>query len=177
VSQDPQLWELLTRLARLERAPHGVQLPPPLVLGTKEAYHRACADAGFPGHLAPEIRGAPVLLVPLQGVRTIQRSVNPDRVAQYLRNPDLMRPGQLGKHGGLVDLPIVVRAGGVDRIHDGHHRVLSNILRGETSVRARYLDLDALGARSESRPIRRDGPPGLAGWGRVLLTKPGFGPR
>ena len=129
---------------RLESMPHerhGVRPPSPLVVGDKDAYHAACAKAGYPGHLAEQIKVAPVQGVSLKGVRTIQRSVNPERVLHFLRHP-----GQLGHarngHWGPVDLPIIVQAGGQRWIHDGHHRATAAILRGESGVRARFVDLD-----------------------------------
>lgn len=132
----------LSKLGDLPRAKHGVAPPPPLVLDDKEHYHDACEKAGCPGHLAPEIAAAPIMTVPIAGIHTIQGSVNPGRVAQYLHNPGLMPPGARGKHGGPVDTPIVVQANGKRWLHDGHHRAVAGILKGETAIKARFVDLD-----------------------------------
>lgn len=131
----------LHRLESLPPVKHGVTPPSPLVVGDKDRYHEACVRAGYPGHLAPEIKDAPIQSVPLTGVRTIQRSVNPERVLQYLRDPST-KPVARNGHNGPVDVPIVVQAGGVRWLHDGHHRCAAAILRGEPSVRARFVDLD-----------------------------------
>src|ERR1700685_2723248 len=117
-SEDVRLAQV--RLESLPVVRHGVKAPPPLVVDQKERYHEACARAGPPGHLSPEIKAAPIEAVPLAGVHTIQGSVNPTRVLQYLRNPGLTPPDAVGKHGGPVGYPIVVKAGGVRWIHDGH---------------------------------------------------------
>lgn len=132
----------LSRLERLPAARHGVTPPAPLVVGSKDDYHAACARVGHPGHLSEEIARAPIVDVPLRGIHTIQRSVNPDRVAQYLRDPGLTPPDAVGKHGGPVGVPIIVRAEGVLHAHDGHHRLSAAALRGETKIRARFVDLD-----------------------------------
>jgi len=136
--------EALARLRELPRAEHGLRPPPPLVVGSKDAYHAACVRAGYPGHLAPEIKAAPIVAVDVRGLHTIQRSVKEDRVAQYLRDPGLTPKNAVSeKHGGPVGYPIVVQAGGVRYLHDGHHRTVAEVLRGGTQIRARFVDLDA----------------------------------
>ena len=137
--------DAMHRLESLPRVRHGVRPPPPLVVDDKDAYHKACERAGYPGHLAPEIKAAPIREVPVAGVHTIQSSVNPDRVAQYVRDPGLTREDAVGKHGGPIGVPIIVQARGVRWMHDGHHRATAEILRGASTVRARFVDLD--GAR------------------------------
>jgi hypothetical protein len=139
----PDVRQAMIRLESLPQARHGVRPPPPLVVDQKDRYHQACARAGNGGHLSPEIKRAPIEVVQLDGVHTIQGSVNPTRVLQYLRDPELTPRDAVGPHGGPVGYPIVVRAGGIRWLHDGHHRVVANLLRGERSIRARYLDLDA----------------------------------
>ena len=134
----------LSRLKALPRVRHGVALPPPLVPGGKDEYHAACAKAGFPGHLAPEIKNAPVVDVVIGPYRSVQHSVNPDRCAQYIHKPDLQPPGAVGVHGGPIDQPIIVKAGGVPYVHDGNHRIAAAVLRGERTFKARYVDLDTL---------------------------------
>jgi len=89
---------------------------------------------------------APVEDVPLAHLRAVQRTVGADRLAQHVDYPGLIPKGERGeKHGGPVDLPVVVRTGGMDIIHDGTHRSTAAFLRGQPTVRARVVDLDKEG--------------------------------
>ena len=143
--RDPKMRRALSALAQLPRVKHGAQVPPPLIPGDKDRYHAACEQAGHPGHLAPEIAKAPIIEVVLGPFRCVQHSVNPDRVAQYLHKPNLVPKGARGEHGGLIDLPIIVKAGGSVWCHDGTHRLSAAVLHGDKTIRVRYVDLD--GAR------------------------------
>lgn len=131
----------LKLLAILPRVEHGVALPPPLVLGNKQTYH--AGHGGKHAHLNRRIADAPIQDVPLVGLHTIQTSVKPERVAQYIEDPDIIPPGTKGEHGGPIDLPIVVRQNGGVWVHDGHHRICARVLQGYPTVRARFVDLDA----------------------------------
>lgn len=86
---------------------------------------------------------APVEDVPLAGLHSPQRTVNAQRLDEHLANPGLIPEGTRGAgHGGLTDLPTVVRVGGKMIVHDGNHRASSAFLRGQKSIKARVVDLD-----------------------------------
>lgn len=103
--------------------------------------------------------------VPLSDLWGVQRHVNAERLQSHLESPDLVPAGARGPgHGGLIDIPTVVRIGGKSVIHDGHHRATAAHLRGQPSIRARVVDLDAAGwsnGRSIDRPT--GDPPKLTG--------------
>jgi hypothetical protein len=131
----------LARLAGLRHVEHGVEPPTDVfTIGDKATYH-----AGHEGHLTQEIRNAPIVNIPLQGLRTIQHSVNPARVRQYIDDPDMTprnRSGAVGAHGGPVDYPIVVQQHGIRWIHDGHHRLSAAALSGDVLAKVRLVTLD-----------------------------------
>jgi len=147
----------LRRLKSLPKVRHGVAVPPPMISGEKEDYHEACARAGFPGHLAPEIKAAPIVDMVVGPVRCVQHSVHAGRVAQYLHKPDLIPRGARGEHGGPIDYPIVVRADGKVYLHDGTHRYSAVCLKGDRTIKVRWVDLDGLkggGASGDSTADR-----------------------
>lgn len=92
------------------------------------------------GELNARIREAPIASVPLAGLVAIQHTVQPARVQEYVDDP-LRIPSQRGPVP--TDVPIVVKTAGVKYIHDGHHRSTARKLSGDTSMAARYVDLDA----------------------------------
>lgn len=101
------------------------------------------AVAGLPdAELNARIRAAPVRDVPLAGLVGIQRTVRPEVVRRYVADPTA--PSRMNEHVP-TDLPVVVRAGGVDHLHDGHHRSSAALERGDAAIAARYVDLDAGG--------------------------------
>jgi hypothetical protein len=82
--------------------------------------------------------------VPLSGLTAIQKSVNVEKLAQHVENPNLVGKGTRAPgHGGIVDQILVVKVGGKSYIHDGTHRTTSAHLRGQTHVLARVIDLDS----------------------------------
>jgi hypothetical protein len=86
---------------------------------------------------------APVEDVPLAGLRSPQRTVNAQRLDEHLADPGLIPNGARGAgHGGPIDVPLIVRLGGVDHLHDGNHRATASFLRGQKSMKARVVDLD-----------------------------------
>ena len=59
------------------------------------------------------IRKAPVVKIPLTGIYSIQHSVQPERVQQYIDEPDMMAPGTLNpKSKTPIDYPVVVEKEG-----------------------------------------------------------------
>jgi hypothetical protein len=137
----PDIAGALHELQKLRQVRHGVEIPSPVVLGTKADYHAACEQAGHPGHLADDIARALIRSVQIAGLRSIQQSVNPTRVVQYLRDPR-MRGYARNDHRGPTDVPIVVQAGGRRYIHDGHTRITAAMLKDERAIDARFVDLD-----------------------------------
>lgn len=89
------------------------------------------------------IDAAPIRMVVIANLVAIQHTINADRVAQYILNPKLRRRGLRDPyHGGLIDLPIVIRLVGTSYIHDGHHRTVASKLLGAREERGRFVDLD-----------------------------------
>lgn len=86
---------------------------------------------------------APVVSVPLEGLRKIQRSVSKERVLQYISHPGMAR-GSVGRAGNPTNVPIIVKYRGLRLTHDGHHRCVAAMLEGKKKIRARLVDLDAL---------------------------------
>lgn len=128
-----------TRLKMLtpSQAPGTVQHPFPVE--SRESYLEAIKGAGVfkRAETAPQVR------LPLKGLRAIQGSINMERVMQHAQDPTYVKPGARAPgHGGLVDLPIVVKKNGQLYIHDGHHRLTAAALRGQVDARVRLVDLD-----------------------------------
>jgi hypothetical protein len=89
------------------------------------------------------IEAAPVVDVPIVSLVAIQHTINAVRVAQYLEKPNMRRRGMRDPvHGGPIDLPICIHLGGVNYLHDGHHRLTADKLLGARLARCRYVDLD-----------------------------------
>jgi hypothetical protein len=142
---DGSLSVAMQRLKALPEVEHGVE-PSMFTIGNKGTYHAARERAGFHGHLSKEIREAPIKTIPLAGLITIQRSVSPERVEQYLQNPEMRPAERRGEtsetHGGPIDYPVVVQVAGKRYIHDGHHRLVAAKLSGDSSAPVRFLNLD-----------------------------------
>ncbi len=106
----------------------------------RESYLAAIKGAG----IARRSQTAPIALVNLSSLIAIQGSVNRERVGHHLQDPKLYAPGARAPgHGMLVDRPVVVRKNGQMFIHDGHHRLTAQHLRGLTTAKVRFVDLDA----------------------------------
>lgn len=130
------------RVAELRPSEHGVRHPFPV--GDRGAYKDAYSNR----RINREIERAPEREVPVSSLVAIQRSVKLPKVEQYIDNGGEVPAGlRSEKHGGLIDLPIVIRKDGVNLIHDGHHRAVAAWALGEKSIRARYVDFDRMGKR------------------------------
>jgi hypothetical protein len=117
--------------------------PVPFTFADKGAYKSRFVNEVING----AIEAAPVVDVPLEGLRAIQHTVDPGHVRAYAEDPGRVAPGtRHDRHGGLVDHPVVLRLGGVSYLHDGHHRATAALLTGRSTIAARLVDLDALGA-------------------------------
>ncbi len=102
----------------------------------------AIQGAGIPKRL-DKIRPTSV---PLDSLSAFQGTVNAERVAQYAHDPGMVPKGKRAVHTGqLVDTPVIVKLGGHNVVHDGNHRVAAAKLRGESSIKARVVDLDKEG--------------------------------
>lgn len=87
---------------------------------------------------------APIALVRLDQLVAIQGSINRERLGQHLANPKMNAEGARAPgHGMLIDRPVVVKIGGTFYIHDGHHRLTAQALRGLSTAKVRLIDLDA----------------------------------
>jgi hypothetical protein len=129
----------------------------PFPTTTREAYLGQVRGAG----IFKRAEQAPLVRVPLSSLMGIQRSVNVERLAKYVDDPTAVKPGTRGAHhGGLVDVPVVVRKGGKLYIHDGHHRLSAARVRGEKDARVRLVDLDEGEVGDERAKPGRVGPKG-----------------
>ncbi len=112
----------------------------PFKLIDRDAYLESVKGAG----IAKLSHSAPIALVNLSDLVGIQGSINPERVGHHLADPYLYKQGAKAPgHGMLVDRPVVVRKNGLLLIHDGHHRLTAHHLRGLTTAKVRFIDLDA----------------------------------
>lgn len=86
----------------------------------------------------------PMRKVKIKNVVATQKRLNTEKVMEMTTAPDRTK------------FPLeVVRYGGKDYLLDGHHRVAAAHARGETSFRARVLDLDAIDNAPRYRPPRK----------------------
>lgn len=127
------------RLAGLEpgRYPGTVAVPLPRI--EHGAYKALIQGAGIP----KRVEAAPVVRVPIGELTAIQGSVNAERLQRHLEDPRLIPKGARTPSSGMLkDRPVVVRLGDKSYLHDGHHRVLAAMLRGERDIKARVVDLE-----------------------------------
>lgn len=96
---------------------------------------------GF-GSIAARTHGAPIALIDISDLTAIQSTVNRERLVAHLQDPRMNDGKRASGHGGLIDRPVVVKVGGRFFVHDGTHRTLAAHLRGQTSIKARLVDLD-----------------------------------
>jgi hypothetical protein len=100
-------------------------------------------DAHTNEEINAAIAAAPVVDVPLRGLYSIQHSVKPDRVDQYIKDPGMRPPGDVHDTARTpTDHPIIVQQGGKKYIWDGNHRSTASYLRGEKTIKARLVDFD-----------------------------------
>lgn len=114
----------------------------PFPVEDRKAYLELIKPHGSIGRLT-HTRGQ-VGRIRLDAIRGIQRTVNRERLTQHMKDPALVPKGARAPgHGGLIDLPIIVKKGGTFWLHDGHHRATAAYLRGDKDLRVRLVDLDA----------------------------------
>ena len=128
-----------SRAGTLEDGAHEGTAKHPFPVTDRQAYLDAVRGKG----IAALTHKAPVGTVRLDKLNGIQQTINRERLGQHLANPRLIGDGTRAPgHGGLIDLPVVVRLGGKLIIHDGHHRLSAAQLRGDQTARCRFIDLD-----------------------------------
>lgn len=103
-----------------------------------DEYKAAIKGKGIPARAAE----APIQIVSLSALTGIQRTVNTERLGDYVSGA-AKSEGRAVHTGMPKDLPVVVKLGGKMYIHDGHHRATAALLKGADSIRARVVDLDA----------------------------------
>ena len=89
--------------------------------------------------ISAAIRGSVYREVPISELTATQRHVSDERVRQYV-------DGANGKH-----TPIVLEHGGKLYLHNGHHRAVAALERGEKTLRARFASLDGPRKFAEGR--------------------------
>jgi len=125
---------LLEQMPRSE-TDHGAKVPLPF------ADRKAIKDKHSNKEINKAIAKAPVKKVQIKDLYAIQHSVKPERVREYIRNPETI-PGKRHPEAHTpTDHPVVIRQGGKSYLWDGHHRVTARILRGKTDTNARVVDL------------------------------------
>lgn len=107
------------------------------------------------GSIAARTHRAPIALVRLDQLTAIQGHVNKERLAQHLADPHIYPEGtKASGHGGLIDRPVVVKLNNELYIHDGHHRLMAQHLRGLSTAKVRLVDLDAeIAAKNPPAPL------------------------
>lgn len=136
---DPAVARALAALAKLPASKKPGRVGIPFPVGDVESpYDKVIGHKS----LQRRITTAPVEDVPTDKlVSNGQKTVRKDQVAHYIAHGDTKGMDHGGKHP--TDHPIVVKVGGKHVTFDGHHRVTAAILRGEKTVKARVVDLDA----------------------------------
>jgi ParB-like nuclease family protein len=141
-------------LALLRAIPgSGETIPVPLRFIDRAGYQKVIGNR----EMNARIDAAPIHTVPLDSLVAIQHTVLRKQVEHYIETDGRVRRGtKHSDHGGVVDLPIVVRCGGTSYLFDGHHRVTAHKLLGARLVRCRYVDLDASDA-ADAAAVRAAG--------------------
>jgi len=122
----------------------------PFKLADRNEYLRQIRGSG----IFKRAEEAAIQDVKLSELYGLQRHVNAERLQAHYDNPGLIPMGTRAPgHGGLVDVPTIVRVGGRLFAHDGHHRATAAHLRGQPSIRARVVDLDAAGWKVPDQPM------------------------
>jgi ParB-like nuclease domain len=127
------------RATALEDGPFEGTAKHPFQVADRTVYLAAVRGKG----IASRTHNAPMGTIQLDQLHGIQKTVNRERLGQHMSNPRLIPNGARGAgHGGLIDLPVVVKVNGTYHVHDGHHRLVAAHLRGEQVARCRLIDLD-----------------------------------
>lgn len=104
------------------------------------------------GQLAAATRSQEPEAVEIEGLVATQPTVGLADALAYADDPDRKRKGATNpKTGALIDLPIVVELEGERYIHDGHHRLMAALARGERYADARVVDADSAALEAWAR--------------------------
>jgi hypothetical protein len=129
-------------LARLPESEtrHGAKVP--WTFRDRREYKRGLTSA----QIRQAIRSAPVVRIRLDDPRlySIQHSVSPERVREYIDDPDLAEGRVNETTQTPADIPVVMQAGGDRYFHDGNHRATAAYLEGVRSMSVRLVDVDAM---------------------------------
>ena len=129
-------------LARIEALPDVAGRPGRVAVPFPVEDHAAYVARIKGARIFKRAEDAPVRDVPLTDLSSIQASVGRTRLIAHALDPRFTPPGTRSpENGGLVDLPVLVKADGLTYIHDGHHRATAAALRGEPTVKARVVTL------------------------------------
>lgn len=94
-----------------------------------------------------DAKAGPVIDHPLEGLIATQKNLYPDRVKQYFDGREVPEAhdstGEKSIPWGDGHPIEIVRKDGKNHITDGHHRATAAKLRGDTTIPARVIDLDA----------------------------------
>lgn len=112
--------------------------------GDQVAHGLSYADAPYDVRRTwkDEIEQAKVERVPFKGLLATQHTVRRDGVRNFVDNPGIVRNGQRNLSGVLEDKPVVMRVGGTNYLHDGHHRAAAKIMLGYPDMMARVVELE-----------------------------------
>lgn len=140
-ARDPAVGKAKLRAVAMPESPtkHGKLVPFPYK-DAKQTYLKDFSNK----EINAAIESAPIRRVALKGLHAIQHSVKVQRLEDYIAHPDIIPPGQRHpSHRGKIDEPIVVQYKRVRYIHDGHHRLTAEMLKGATHDDVRFANLDA----------------------------------
>lgn len=121
---DPRVRALLSPSGKLTTAAAGIPYDQSAAQRVDEAYRTWDAASAT----------APFREVPLASLHALQRTLRPETVTHFLRRPDAPADTAV----------MVLRFGERDYVTNGHHRVAAAKIRSDRTIRARYLDTDAM---------------------------------
>lgn len=138
-ARSPARDEAKRKLAALPLAKNGKGKAVPFPFADKQVYKKDFSNQ----EIKDAIASAPERTIPLDGIYSIQHSVQAPRVARYIDHPHVIPEGQRHpSHRGPIDHPIVIQYKGVRFAHDGNHRLTAAKLSGARSAVVRFVDLD-----------------------------------
>lgn len=138
-SKDPAVDDAKQKLAAIPMSEtgHGAQVPFPFA--NKNEIKSKFSNR----EINHAIRKASVTKISLKGLHSIQHSVHPKHVEEYIDHPNLIPKGQQHASAKVpVDHPTVIEYGGKRYLWDGNHRLTAKVLLGERDADVRLVKLD-----------------------------------